>query len=173
VDCFVRTHDADGVNVAYTKHGTVEEGHGRHERRLYEVIAGPTGIRDQQAWPKSQVIGKCYGERTVNGKTSCEERYFIGSRRRQAKRWGEILRSHWRIENNLHWQPDVRFGEDASRIRSRHGGEDIALLGRLALGLLKQQPSQASIPTKRYEASLDVAFLEEVLKQGPKLGKPK
>jgi predicted transposase YbfD/YdcC len=172
VDCFVRTYDADCRGVAYTKYETVEEGHGRHERRVYEVIAEPAGIRDQQAWPKLQVIGKCYTERTVNGKTSSEERYFIGSRRCQAKRYGEILRSHWRIENNLHWQLDVTFGEDASRIHSRHGGENIALLRRLALGLLKRHPSQASIPTKRYEASLDAAFLEEVLKQGPNLGKP-
>jgi predicted transposase YbfD/YdcC len=172
VGCFVRTYDADCRGVAYTKYETVEEGHGRHERRVYEVIAEPAGIRDQQAWPKLQVIGKCYTERTVNGKTSSEERYFIGSRRCQAKRYGEILRSHWRIENNLHWQLDVTFGEDASRIYSRHGGENIALLRRLALGLLKRHPSQASIPTKRYEASLDAAFLEEVLKQGPNLGKP-
>jgi predicted transposase YbfD/YdcC len=172
VDCFVRTYDADCRDTAYTKHETVEESHGRHERRIYEVIAEPTGIRDRQAWPKLRVIGKCYSERTVNGKTRCEERYFIGSRRCQAKRYGEILRSHWRIENNLHWQLDVTFGEDASRICSRHGGENVALLRRLALGLLKGHPGKASIPTKRYEASLDVAFLEEVLKQGPKLGKP-
>jgi predicted transposase YbfD/YdcC len=171
VDCFVRTYDADCRDTAYTKHETVEESHGRHERRIYEVIAEPTGIRGRQAWPKLRVIGKCYSERTVNGKTSCEERYFIGSRRCQAKRYGEILRNHWRIENNLHWQLDVTFGEDASRICSRHGGENIALLRRLALGLLKGHPGKASIPTKRYEASLDVAFLEEVLKQGPKLGK--
>jgi len=172
VDCFVRTYDADCRDRAYTKYETAEEGHGRHERRIYEVIAEPTGLRDQHAWPKLRVIGKCYSERTVNGKTSCEERYFIGSRRCQAKRYGEILRSHWRIENNLHWQLDVTFGEDASRIRSRRGGENMALLRRFALGLLKRHPSQASIATKRYEASLDVAFLEEVLKLGLNLGKP-
>ena len=172
VDCFVRTYDADCRDRAYTKYETAEEGHGRHERRIYEVIAEPTGLRDQHAWPKLRVIGKCYSERTVNGKTSCEERYFIGSRRCQAKRYGEILRNHWRIENNLHWQLDVTFGEDASRIRSRCGGENIALLRRFALGLLKRHPSQASIATKRYEASLDVAFLEEVLKLGQNLGKP-
>ena len=80
-------------------------------------------------------------------------------------RYGAILRSHWRIENNLHWQLDVTFGEDASRICSRRGGENIALLRRLALGLLKRHPSKASIPTKRYEASLDVAFLEEILQK--------
>jgi hypothetical protein len=90
-------------------------------------------------------------------------------------------RSHWQPVHNQPVQTIVistanarhnSFGEDASRIHSRHGGENIALLRRLALGLLKRHPSKASIPTKRYEASLDVAFLEEVLKQEPNLGKP-
>ncbi len=110
-------------------------------------------------------IGKCYSERTVNGKTSCEERYFIGSKRCSARRYGQVLRNHWRIENNLHWQMDVSFGEDGSRIQKRHGGENFALLRRLALGLLKRHPGKESIKGKRYEAALDVAFLEEVLKR--------
>ena len=74
-----------------------------------------------------------------------------------------MLRIHWGIENNLHWQMDVTFGEDASRIQNRHGGENYAMLRRLALGLLKQHPGQGSIRSKRYEAALDVAFLEDVL----------
>jgi predicted transposase YbfD/YdcC len=75
------------------------------------------------------------------------------------------LRGHWRIENRLHWQTDVPFDEDASRICDRSGGEDFALLRRLALGLLKRHPGQGGIRSKRYEATLDVAFLEEVLKR--------
>jgi predicted transposase YbfD/YdcC len=130
-------------------------------------------------WQRQEQLRRTERERDILKKTLASvsrptvRRYYIGSRRCQAKRYGEILRNHWRIENNLHWQLDVTFGEDASRICSRHGGENMALLRRLALGLLKRHPSKASIPTKRYEASLDVAFLEEVLKQGPKLGKPK
>jgi predicted transposase YbfD/YdcC len=58
VDCFVRTYDADCRDRSYTKYETVEEGQGRHKRRIYEVIAKPTGLRDQQAWPKPRVIGK-------------------------------------------------------------------------------------------------------------------
>ncbi len=99
----------------------------------------------------------------MKGKTTCEVRYFIGSKRCSVKRYGKVLRNHWGIENNLHWQMDVTFGEDASRIQNRHGGENFAMLRRLALGLLKQHPSQGSIRSKRYEAALDVAFLEEVL----------
>jgi predicted transposase YbfD/YdcC len=110
------------------------------------------------------VIGKCSSERTVNGQTSCEERYFIGSRDCSAEQYGIALRNHWKIENNLHWQMDVSFAEDASRIQKRYGGQNFALLRRLALGLLKRHPSKESIKSKRYEAALDVTFLEEVLR---------
>ncbi len=144
---------------------TEEQGHGRKEIRLYEVIYGPEGIRHQEAWPELKVIGRCYSERTVKGKTTLEERYFIGSKRCSVKSYGKALRNHWGIENNLHWQLDVTFGEDASRIQDRHGGQNFAMLRRLALGLLKRHPSKESIRSKRYEAALDVSFLEEILKK--------
>jgi hypothetical protein len=60
---------------------------------------------------------------------------------------------------------DVTFGEDASRIQDRRGGENFAMLRRFALGLLKQLPGEGSIRSKRYEATLDVSFLEEILTQ--------
>ena len=94
---------------------------------------------------------------------SWDIRYFIGSKRCSVRRYGKVLRNHWGIENNLHWQMDVTFGEDASRIQNRHGGQNFAVLRRLALGLLQHHPSQGSIRSKRYEAALDVCFLEEVL----------
>lgn len=164
IACFVRAYDGDCLDVTYEKYETEEERHGRQEKRVYEVIMEPREIRGLENWPGLKVIGKCYSERTVQGKTSCEERYFIGSKCCSARRYGQALRNHWRIENNLHWQLDVSFGEDASRIQKRHGGENFALLRRLALGLLKRHPSKASIKGKRYEAALDTAFLEEVLK---------
>jgi predicted transposase YbfD/YdcC len=170
---FVKAYDNNCQGVAYESYETVEEGHGRQERRVYEVIHDLTGIRDRESWTGLKVIGKCYSERTQKGKTSYEERYFIGSRRCSAKRYGEVLRNHWRIENCLHWQMDVTFGEDASRIEERRGGQNFALLRRLALGLLKQHPSKGSVRSKRYEASLDVDFLEEIIKLELILGKPK
>lgn len=173
VACFVQAYDNDCRQVTYEKYETDEAGHGRQERRVYELIVEPTGVRGMEEWPGLKVIGKCYSERTVHGKTSCEERYFIGSKRCSARRYGQALRNHWRIENNLHWQMDVSFGEDDSRIQKRHSGENFALLRRLALGLLKRHPSQGSIKSKRYEAALDAAFLEEVLKGEPIMGKLK
>lgn len=109
------------------------------------------------------MIGKCYSERAVQGETSCEERYVIGSKRCSARRYAGGLRNHGRIENCLHGQMDVPFGENASRIQDRRGGENFAMLRRLALGLLKQHPGGGSIRSKRYEATLDVSFLEEIL----------
>jgi predicted transposase YbfD/YdcC len=164
VECFVQAYEKDCRGVAYEKYESEEKGHGRQEKRVYEVLFEPMGIRGMEEWTGLKVIGKCYSERTVNGKTSCEERYFIGSKHCSAKCYGQVLRNHWRIENGLHWQMDVSFGEDASRIQKRHGGENFALLRRLALGLLKRHPSKESIKSKRYEAALDVTFLEEVLK---------
>ena len=134
--------------------------------RSYEIITDPDprAIRNHDAWAELHVIGKCNTARTVNGQTSCEVRYFIGSKRCSARQYGKAMRNHWGIENNLHWQMDVTFGEDASRIQDRHGSENFAMLRRLALGLLKQHPSKESIRCKRYEAALDINFLEEVLR---------
>lgn len=163
-NCFLKVYEEGSEGVHYETYETEEDGHGRHEIRSYEIITDPDGIRNQEAWPNLQVIGKCNTERTVNGKSGCEVRYFIGSKRCSVRQYGKALRNHWSIENHLHWQMDVSFGEDASRIQNRHGSENFAMLRRLALGLLKQHPSKDSIRSKRYEAALDVEFLEEVLK---------
>lgn len=163
--CFLEAYENDLKGVEYETCATEEDGHGRHETRSYEIITDPEGIRNREAWSKLQVIGKCNTERIVNGKTHTEVRYFIGSKRCSVKRYGKVLRNHWGIENHLHWQMDVTFGEDASRIQNRHGAENFAMLRRVALGLLKQHPIEGSIRSKRYEAALDVGFLEEVLRR--------
>jgi predicted transposase YbfD/YdcC len=171
--CLVQAYEKDFQDVHYEKYKTAAEGHGRQEERVYEVIQSPEGIRNHEAWPKLCVIGACHCQRTVKGKTSYETRYFIGSKRCSAKRYSGLLRNHWKIENCLHWQLDMTFGEDASRMQKRHSAQNFSLLRRLALGLLKRHPSKASIRSKRYEAALDVEFLEEILSKQPTMGKLK
>ena len=73
------------------------------------------------------------------------------------------MRNHWGIENNLHWQLDVSFGEDSSRIQERHAAENFGVLRKNALSLLKRNPTKTSIARKRKAAALDTAFLEEIL----------
>jgi len=142
---------------------TRNEGHGRQEERSYVVIENVEGLRDRKSWAKIKVVGMCCRERTVAGKTTTEVNYFIGSRRITARRCAQALRGHWGIENNLHWQLDVSFGEDSSRIQERHAAENFGVLRKNALSLLKRNPTKQSIARKRKAAALDTAFLEEIL----------
>lgn len=142
---------------------TQEQGHGRQEERACIVVEHVAGIRGRQAWPRLTTVGMCRRDRTVHGETTTEVCYFIGSRRMGARRYAQALRSHWGIENQLHWQLDVSFGEDASRIENRHGAANFALFRKMALGLLKRHPRQDSIARKRKAAALDPEFLAETL----------
>ncbi len=155
----------DGVLPARVvrTHTTREEGHGRQEERSCVVVQHVAGIRDRPSWAHLATVGMCRRERTIDGQSSTEVCYFIGSRRMAARRYSQALRSHWGIENQLHWQLDVSFREDASRIENRHGAASFALFRKLALALLKQHPRKDSIARKRKTAALDPDFLAETL----------
>ncbi len=142
---------------------TREEGHGRQEERTCVVIENVEGLRDRKSWAKIAMVGMRCRERTVDGKTTTEVKYFISSRRMSARRCAQALRGHWKIENNLHWQLDVSFGEDSSRIQERRAAENFSVLRKNALSLLKRNPTKKSIARKRKAAALDTAFLEEIL----------
>jgi predicted transposase YbfD/YdcC len=153
------------------QHSTKEYGHGRAENRSYVVVHHVKGIRDRQAWPKLKTVGMSCTERTIRGHTTAEVRFFIGSRKMGVRRYAKVLRGHWRIENNLHWQLDISFGEDGSHIQQRHGAANVALLRKLALSLLKQNPAKDSIARKRKAAALDLDFLAEIMAGAAKLQK--
>jgi len=168
--CLAEAMETPKATIQQDSYDTQEKGHGREEKRSYLIVVNPSGIRNQEAWAKLQVVGLCYSEREVAGERSEELHYFIGSRVMSARQYAEALRGHWGIENNLHWQLDVVFGEDANRVQHRNGAENLALVRRLALVLLKKQAGKQSIPCKRLAAALDTAFLEEVLQGGTTLG---
>jgi predicted transposase YbfD/YdcC len=155
-------HGVEGQD--YQTYEKVERGHGRAETRCYVVIPNPHNIRERQAWRKLRVVGMCSLERTVQGQTSCEVRYFIGSKKASARYYGRFLRDHWKIENNLHWQMDISFAEDRNRTAHRQAAENLALVRKSALTLLKRHPRKDSIRNKRQQAGWDPAFLEEVLR---------
>jgi predicted transposase YbfD/YdcC len=161
--CFDRAARADFANVEHDSYETQERGHGREELRHYQIITDPE-FASRPEWKGLRVIGMCYSECVRQSKTSQEVRYFIGSRKAKAKVYGNTLRGHWGIENRLHWHLDVTFGEDQNRVSKRHGAENLAVLRRVALSLLKQHSSKRSIACKRLQSALDPAFLEEVLR---------
>jgi predicted transposase YbfD/YdcC len=142
---------------------TTAEGHGRRERRTYTVITNLDDMRDRKLWAGLTTVGMCFHERTVNGKTTEEAHYFIGSGRLGARKAAKALRGHWGIENNLHWQLDVHLGEDRSRIQERHAARNFASMRKLALCVLKRHPAQRRIPRKRKMAAQNPDFLAEIL----------
>jgi predicted transposase YbfD/YdcC len=158
-----QAYESNFAGLEYDTYETQERGHGREEYRCYTVLHCTDGIRQAADWARLTTIGLCYSERTLDGVTSEELRYFIGSRKASAKIYGQALRNHWGIENKLHWQLDVTFNEDKNRVSKRHGAENLALVRRLALSLLQQHPDKRSLPCKRLLAAFDPAFLKEVL----------
>jgi predicted transposase YbfD/YdcC len=170
-ECLGKALESNLASLDCDIYETTERGHGRQETRSYVILTNPQGIRNQEAWTKLKVIGLCTSERVVNDKQSDEVRYFIGSRVMSAKQYAEALRGHWGIENNLHWQLDITFGEDANRVQRRHGAENLSLVRRLALALLKRHPAKESLACKRLAAAYNTDFLEEILQPNRNLGK--
>ena len=164
-----RALDGELAAATVAQYSTRQRGHGRQEERSCVVVRYPQGLRDRQAWPGLTTLGMCRNERTIKGETTTEVRYFIGSRNMGARAYAQALRGHWGIENNLHWQLDISFGEDRSRIQDRHGAENFALLRKMALSLLKQHSRKDSIARKRKAAVLDPVFLAETLAGAAKL----
>jgi len=145
---------------------TTEKGHGRLEQRRHWNTEDLDWFRDKAKWPGLKSIGCVESERTIQGQTSVERRYYLSSLQANAQELARVVRAHWSIENNLHWVLDVVFREDESRIRIGHAAENFALLRRMALGLIKKEStSKASLKGKRFSAALSDAYLEKILFQ--------
>lgn len=103
-------------------------------------------------------------ERHVDEQITTEKRYYISSHKLDAERASSIVRSHWAVENKLHWVLDVTFREDESRIRRGNGAEVMNALRKITLNLIKQNTTrQASMKRKRKLAALDDDFRAEIL----------
>jgi predicted transposase YbfD/YdcC len=150
---------------------TTTTGHGRKEQRTYTVITNLEDIRDRKLWAGLTTVGMCFRERTVNGKTTEETHYFIGSGRLGARKVAKAMRGHWGIENNLHWQLDVNLGEDRCRIQERNVARNFASMRKLALCVLKRHPAKKSIPRKRKLAAQNTDFLAEIVTGAAKVEK--
>jgi predicted transposase YbfD/YdcC len=154
--------DFAGVRMRY--HTTDEKGHGRVETRHYMICPVPEDLPDRSRWPGLKAIGVAINITERDGKTVGENRYYILSKFVAAGRFADAVRSHWAIENRLHWQLDVTFQEDQCRIRQGHADANFSILRRTALSLLKNETTlKVGIKNKRLSAGWDEDYLEKVL----------
>ncbi len=154
-------------HVPHTYAKTTNKGHGRIEIRecwVIERLDYLEALRTADAWSELRSLIMVKAERRVGGEISVERRYFISSRPDSAERLLAIIRSHWGVENELHWCLDVAFGEDDSRLRKGDGAQNFSFLRRLALTLLKRETTaKMGLKAKRHKAGWDNAYLLSVL----------
>jgi len=157
---------SDYKAYAFDHHKTVNKGHGRIEiRECWTISDGEVlrYLRGSARWMKLMTVSRIRSQRWVGDEKSCEDRYHIASIT-GAKQVLSAVRSHWGIENELHWTLDIAFDEDRCRIRKDYGAENFAILRHIALNLLKQEKScKRSIRGKRLLAGWDEAYLFKVL----------
>jgi predicted transposase YbfD/YdcC len=145
-------------------HETAEQGHGRVEQRCYYICPVPDDLPDRARWPHLKAIGMALSITQRNGQECGEVRYYILSEYVAGRRFADAVRSHWGIENRLHWQLDVTFQEDQCRIRKGNADANFSILRRTALSMLKNETSlKVGIKNKRLTAGWDESYLEKVL----------
>jgi predicted transposase YbfD/YdcC len=151
--------------VQFDHHAQSDDGHGRVEERSVAVIYNPEGLPAD--WPGAKAVVSVVRQREAGGTSATTTHYYVSSHAGTAQEMAEVIRGHWGIENGLHWVLDVVFHEDHSRVREGYAGENIAMLRRVALALLKRSPGKGTTPTKRLKAGWDDEFMLQVLQGIP------
>jgi predicted transposase YbfD/YdcC len=144
---------------------TEERGHGRHERRTVRVLPAAKDLCGLAVWVGLLTLVMVTRVVTcpVTGAATTEVRYFISSLRPNARKIGGAIRGHWAIENGRHWVLDVVFREDARRLYDRTAAQNVAFLNRLALSLLRGDPTAGSLKVKRKQAGWNIHYLAQLL----------
>ncbi|MGV0108224.1 Transposase IS4-like domain-containing protein [Nostoc sp. DSM 114160] len=151
--------------IKYSTYKTEETGHGRHEIRNYVMLSGIGPLLNPDSvWSNFNSVGMVESVRLLDGKTTVETRYFISSLEDNAEQFGNSIRSHWRVENSLHWLLDVALREDDCRIRKDNAPQNFAILRHIAVNLLTQEKRvKRGIKNKQFLAVMDNNYLLRIL----------
>jgi predicted transposase YbfD/YdcC len=162
---FKWTRQIEFHGIPHEFYQTVNGGHGRIEIRRHWLLDGVEHLIDAARWPGLKRVGLVESERRLPGEqVTFQQRYYLLSLEGQVERFAQAVRSHWGIENQVHWVLDMVFHEDASRIRKDHAPENLALIRHIALNLLRQDRSaKGSIKAKRLKAGWDDGYLSRIL----------
>lgn len=154
----------DFNNVEYDYFESLEKGHGRiEERKCWAVEGESKWLGIDKEWGKVRTLAMIRRKRTIRAKCSEEISYYISSLEGNAGKIAEAARSHWGIENSLHWVLDVTMNEDMNRIRKDNAPENLAVIRRIAVSMVNQVKGKLSVRRALKSAAWDTAFLEKIL----------
>ncbi len=163
----IQIEDIFKTQESHTTNTTNDFGHGRIETRTCDVIDDLSLLDKRKDWKNIKSIVRITSERIIKKtqKKSIEERYYITSLEPDAAKINKAIRSHWSVENNLHWNLDVVFNEDASLKKKGDSPMNFNIITKIALTLIEREKStKMSKNSKRLKAALDDKYRTKILK---------
>jgi predicted transposase YbfD/YdcC len=146
-------------DTTVSRHETVDGDHGRIETRNYEVLHNVSWLKERHNWPGLKSVVMVESTRQAGDKIEKETRFYITSLPHTADRLGPVIRSHWAIENSLHWVMDMVFRDDDCRVREGNAAANFATLRHMAHNLARRAPGKMSIRARRKAAAWDDEYL--------------
>ena len=164
VELFVAEQQACGFKDSKsTREQTVDGDHGRIETRTITVIHDVDWLRERHNWPGLNAVVVVNSQREIGDKVERETRFYITSLMLAASLLAPIVRSHWAIENGLHWVMDMVFRDDEARVRTNHAPANFCTLKHMAQNLVRLAPGKSSLRQKRMAAGWDDDFLASLI----------
>lgn len=164
VELFAAEQKANGFKHSkVSRHETVDGDHGRIETRTYTMIHDVAWLKERHDWPGLQGVVMVESKREIGDKIERETRFYITSLVWLASQLGPVIRSHWAVENSLHWVMDMIFRDDECRIRTQHAPANFTTLKHMAHNLIRKAPGTDSLRLKRKTAAWDDDFLASLI----------
>ena len=161
---FDQAEEIDWLGVEHDFHRTIGKGHGRTEIRRHWTMPVTELFFDEEKWAGLQSVGLVESVRKIGTETTTSKRYYLNSFSSDAQVLAHAVRSHWGVENNLHWVLDVGFKEDDCPVHSDYAPENLSQLRKMSLNLLsREKTAKIGVANKRLKAAWDNKYLAKVL----------
>lgn len=164
VRLFATEQKANGFkDTKVSRHETVDGDHGRIETRIYTALHDVAWLQERHDWPQLQGVVMVESTREIGEKIERETRFYITSLVWLAHQLGPVVRSHWAVENNLHWVMDMIFRDDECRVRTNHAPANFTTIKHMAHNLMQKAPGKDSMRLRRKTASWDDDYLASLV----------
>jgi predicted transposase YbfD/YdcC len=164
VELFAAEQQANGFKDTHvSRDQTVDGDHGRIETRTYTVFHDVDWLQERHDWPGLKAVVMVESTRELVDKVERETRFYLTSLVWLAHQIGPVIRSHWAIENSLHWVMDMIFRDDECRVRTNHAPANFTTIKHMAHNLIRRAKGRDSFRLKRKIAAWDDDFLASLI----------